>query len=571
LIRILFFLIVVFALGLGFAWLADRPGDMVVTFNGYQYQVSLMVAAVAVVAVVAAAMILWWLLKAIWNSPYTISRYFRVRRRDRGYQALSTGMIAAGAGDAVLARQKNKEAAKLISSDQEPLIQLLDAQASLLEGDHDAARARFEAMVDDPEMRLLGLRGLYLEAERLGDRAVARHYAGRAAEIAPQLGWAADATLEERTEQGDWDGALKLLDGRKSAQHLDRDVANRRRAVLLTAKAMATLDADPMAARNAAIEANRLAPDLVPAATTAAKALFRLNDVRKGAKLLETIWKREPTSEIADIYIHARHGDAAHDRLTRAKKLQSLKQNHSESSLAVARAALDSGEYKLARSEAEAAIRMQPREGAYLLLADIEEAETGDQGRVRQLLAKAVRAPRDPAWVADGYVSDRWAPCSPVTGKLDAFEWRAPVERLGQLIEQEPEAEKEPSIPPVLAVIAATERAAPTAPKEAAPAIPVEAPTPAHAQPVPIVEAAPEDAIVVADRPAPTVAKEPSAEEREEVVVAMPDTEAKREPTRPEPARPEQEDASADAMPMPDDPGVDAEEIEEAPKRFRLF
>ena len=39
-------------------------------------------------------------------------------------------------------------------------------------------------------MRLLGLRGLYLEAERLGDRAAARHYAGRAADVAPQLGWA---------------------------------------------------------------------------------------------------------------------------------------------------------------------------------------------------------------------------------------------------------------------------------------------------------------------------------------------------------------------------------------------
>ena len=47
-IRILLFLVVVFGLGLGFAWLADRPGEMVVTFNGYQYQVSLMVAAVAV-------------------------------------------------------------------------------------------------------------------------------------------------------------------------------------------------------------------------------------------------------------------------------------------------------------------------------------------------------------------------------------------------------------------------------------------------------------------------------------------------------------------------------------------
>ncbi|RVB97986.1 heme biosynthesis protein HemY, partial [Mesorhizobium sp. M7A.F.Ca.AU.002.06.1.1] len=217
-IRLLAFLIVVFALGLGFAWLADRPGDMVVTFNGYQYQVSLMVAAVAVVAVVAAVMILWWLLKSLWNSPYTISRYFRVRRRDRGYQALSTGMIAAGAGDGALARKKTKEAAKLIRSDQEPLIHLLEAQASLLEGDHEGARQKFESMLEDPEMRLLGLRGLYLEAERLGDRNAARHYAGRAAAVAPQLAWAAESTLEELTARGDWDGALKLVDAQKATR-----------------------------------------------------------------------------------------------------------------------------------------------------------------------------------------------------------------------------------------------------------------------------------------------------------------------------------------------------------------
>src|SRR5690606_8412949 len=207
-IRILLFLFVVLALALGFSRLADRPGEIVVTFNGYQYEVSLMVAAVAVVAVVAATMIAWWLLKSLWNSPYTIARHFRARRRDRGYQALPTGMIAAGAGDAALARRKSKEAAKLISSDQEPLIHLLDAQASLLEGDHEAARAKFEAMLDDPEMRLLGLRGLYLEAERLGDRNAARHYAGRAAAAAPQLAWAAESTIEELAQRGEWDAAL---------------------------------------------------------------------------------------------------------------------------------------------------------------------------------------------------------------------------------------------------------------------------------------------------------------------------------------------------------------------------
>jgi len=43
-------------------------------------------------------------------------------------------------------------------------------------------------------------------------------------------------------------------------------------------------------------------------------------------------------------------------------------------------------------------------------------------------VARAVNAARDPAWTADGVVADRWEPVSPVTGGLDAFQWRVPVE-----------------------------------------------------------------------------------------------------------------------------------------------
>ncbi|RUX20487.1 heme biosynthesis protein HemY [Mesorhizobium sp. M2A.F.Ca.ET.042.01.1.1] len=522
-IRLLAFLAVVFALGLGFAWLADRPGEMLVTFSGYQYQVTLMVAAVAIVAVVAAVMIVWWLIKSLWNSPYTISRYFRVRRRDRGYQALSTGMIAAGAGDGALARKKTKEAAKLISADQEPLINLLDAQASLLEGDHQGAREKFERMLDDPEMRLLGLRGLYLEAERLGDRNAARHYAGRAAAVAPQLAWAAESTLEELTERGDWDGALKLVEAQKSTRQIERDAANRRRAVLLTAKAQALVDTDPNAARAAALEANKLAPDFAPAAVIAADLVIRQNDVRKGSKILEAAWKAEPHPDIAELYTHARPGDAVLDRLNRAKKLQELKRNHAESSMAVARAALDAQDFATARREAEAAIRMDRREGAYLLLADIEEAETGDQGKVRQLLSKAVRAPRDPAWVADGVISERWAPVSPVTGKLDAFTWRAPMERLGQLIDSETDA----AVPAITA-----------APPAAAPA----------EKAIDIVADAP------VEKPLPANGGEKDAAVTEDVSEA------------------ETAGRGSELPPLPDDPGVaPEEEAEKSPRRFRLF
>ena len=45
-------------------------------------------------------------------------------------------------------------------------------------------------------------------------------------------------------------------------------------------------------------------------------------------------------------------------------------------------------------------------------------------------LARASRAPRDAAWIADGLVSDHWAAVSPVTGRLDAFLWMYPQESI---------------------------------------------------------------------------------------------------------------------------------------------
>jgi len=458
-LRVLFYLAIVAALGFGFAWLADRPGELDVTFAGNHYNVPLITAVAGIVAIVAAILILWWLIKSIIQSPYTLRRHFRARKRDRGYQSLSTGLIAAGAGDAEAARRMTKQAGKLLSSDQEPLIKLLEAQTAMLEGRTEDARKGFEAMVEDPETRLLGLRGLYIEAQRVGARDAARHYAAEAAQQAPQLEWASSSMMGQLCAEGDWDGALKLVDARKQALAHSKDVVKKERAALLTAKAMAVVDVDHAQAKALALEANKLAPDLVPAAMVAARALFADGDVRKGSKILEAAWKRFPHPDIASTYVYARSGDTAQDRLKRAKHLVSLRSNNAEGSLALARAAYEAGDYRLARDNAEQVLRASPRESAYLLLADIEEAETGDQGKVREWLARAVKAPRDPAWTADGYVSEQWSPVSPVTGRLNSFQWKVPVVALAPAIEAEkPEIKGPVEAKPVNQIVLAEPR-----------------------------------------------------------------------------------------------------------------
>jgi HemY protein len=101
-----------------------------------------------------------------------------------------------------------------------------------------------------------------------------------------------------------------------------------------------------------------------------------------------------------------------------------------EGRLAVARASLEAREFARARDALEPLLQDRPSMRVCLLMSDLEQAEHGSTGKGREWLARATRAPRDPAWIADGIVSDHWLPISPVTGRLDAFVWQAPPDVL---------------------------------------------------------------------------------------------------------------------------------------------
>ena len=113
----------------------------------------------------------------------------------------------------------------------------------------------------------------------------------------------------------------------------------------------------------------------------------------------------------------------------RIETLAAKAPGHIESALAIARAAIDAAEFARAR-EALAPFTAAPTQRVAMLMAEIERTEHGDSGRARAWTLRAVRALHDPVWTADGYVSDRWRPVSPVSGRLDAFQWQTPLAAL---------------------------------------------------------------------------------------------------------------------------------------------
>jgi HemY protein len=341
---------------------------------------------------------------------------------------VSRGLIAVGTGDARAARRFADEAQRIAPT--EPLTLLLSAQASQLAGDRASAERTFQTMASRQDTRLLGLHGLFIEAQRRDDMRAARLYAEEAAKSAPAPAWAGQAVFDARCAGGDWNGAMAQLDRNMKAGLVDRAAYQRQRAVLLTTRAQAADVHDPASARALALEAVRLAPTLIPAAALAGRLLGELGDLRRAARIVEAAWKANPHPDLADTYAHLRPGDSARERLARVETLAQMTPGHIEGALAVARAAVDAQEFAAARA-ALAPLLSAPTQRAAILMAELEETESGDLGRAREWMSRAVHARRDPAWTADGLISERWMPVSPVSGRLDAFQWRDPLAAFG--------------------------------------------------------------------------------------------------------------------------------------------
>jgi HemY protein len=548
--RIILFLVLIALAGWGASWVADQPGEVLISWSGGQAHPSLPTFVLLLGIVIVAAIVAWTILLILWRLPERLRRNRRERRRARGRNAITQGLLAIGHGDSSAARQHADVARRHAADD--PLALLLHAQSAQLDGDRVGARKAFHAMAEREDTRLLGLRGLFIEAQRADDPVAAVGIAEEALKLSPASTWASQAVLGFRCAKGDWNGALAILDNNLASGLIDKPAYRRQRGVLLTARALELETVDRDLSRESVMEAIKLAPTLVPAAVLASKYQSEAHQVRRSMRVVEAAWLAHPHPDLADAYAHVKLGDSARQRLVRVETLAAKAPGHLEGALAVARAAIDAVEFARAR-EALAPFVAAPTQRVAMLMAEIERTEHGDSGRARAWTLRAVRALHDPVWTADGYVSDRWRPVSPVSGRLDAFQWQMPLAALPS--DKNAAIESSPFEQAMLA--AAPRRVEP--PQEVVQESPVEVPPLAAQDNAPVIST-PKPTIELAPVVAPiSVAPAPAPPPTEAVPAAAPPLFRARQdiPKAPPVSIP----AVIPIIRAPDDPGIDDEAV----------
>ena len=436
LFKIVLFLMIVVAIAFGATYLMDGEntiiGDLMITLGGVEYTLS----AIEAVIVLTLLVILIWIglklmsllvatLRFINGDDTAISRYFNRSRERRGYRALSEGMMALASGDADAAMSKAGQAERYLQ--QPTLTNLLAAQAAEMSGNTTRAEQIYKELIKDPQTRFVGVRGIMKQRLATGDTDVALQLAQKAFELKPKHDEVQDVLLQLQAKSHDWQGARKTLGVKLKQGKIPRDVHKRREAVLALSQAAEVIDEEnSIEKRETAIEANRLSPDLVPAAAMAAREYIAQSKPKLAVRVIKKAWESQPHPDLAAAFSEIAPNETPQERLKRFAQLSKLSPMHIESRLMMAELNLAAEDFPAARRALGDIVENEPDARALTIMAAIERGEGSSDEVVRGWLTKALSAPRGPQWVCDkcNTIHSDWVPVCSSCDALDTLSWK---------------------------------------------------------------------------------------------------------------------------------------------------
>lgn len=432
--KILAFVAIIAALALGAGWLMEAEGGVQITAGGTEYTLGPLQSVIALSALVLAVWLAFKLLSlliAVWHflngDETAISRYFDRSRERKGFQALAEGLIALASGEGREAMRKANRAARYLQKPE--LTDLVTAQAAEMVGDRKTADTVYKKLLKNPDTRFVGVRGILKQKLSEGQTEVALKLAETAFALKPRHEETQDILLKLQAGSADWAGARETLNAKLRHGSLPRDVHRRRDAVLALSEAKGVFeDGRAIEARETAVEANRLSPDLVPAAVMAARAYIAKNQGRYAARVIKKAWESQPHPDLAAAFADIVAHETPAERVKRFRALTTINATHPETKMLRAELNIAAEDFPEARRAMGDLATEGPTTRSLTIIAAIERGEGASDAVVKGWLTKALSAPRGPQWVCDNChaTHGEWAPVCSSCESFDTLSWTIP-------------------------------------------------------------------------------------------------------------------------------------------------
>ena len=433
LFRIFIFVALIAAITFGAGFLMDGGGKMLLQFGGYELELSPLQALLGILLIIFLIWALFWIagiavaIFKFFNGDETaVSRYLNANRIEKGYRALTEGMVALAAGEGKTAIDRAAAAERYLERPE--LTNLFNAQAAEAAGDTKRAEKYYKRLLTSDSGRFVGVQGLMKQKLAEGETGLALKLAEKAFAIKPKHDPTLNALFDLQTEKAEWEGAQKTIEAKVRAGHLPKDVGKRREAILMLENARALLDKGEIGkGKEVALAANKLSPDLIPAAVLASEMYMLDSNRRAASNAIRKAWSQNPHPDLAAGFAEIQPDETPVARIKRFASLTKLNPSNVETKLLNAELALADEDFPAARRAVRELAEEEPTVRSLSLMAAIEKGEGADDKTVRAWLNKAMAAPRGNQWICDNCsnIHTSWQSRCGNCESFDTLSWKA--------------------------------------------------------------------------------------------------------------------------------------------------
>lgn len=434
LVKIILFVVVVAVMTIGAGYLIEAGGEVRIAIGTVEFSLTPLAGMIGFALLLGLGWVALRLLGLsiavfrFFNGDETaISRYFDRNRERRGFEALADGLMALASGEGRAAMAKAAKAEKYLARPE--LTMLISAQAAEMSGETKRAQDYYKKLLADDRTRFVGVQGILKQKLTEGDTDTALKLAEKAFALRPRHEKTMETLFSLQSGKADWAGARKTLEAKLKAKLLPRDVHTRRDAVLALADAREKIEAgDVEAGRLAAMQANRLSPDLVPAAVLAAEMQVLDNNPKAAVKLLKKAWTALPHPALAEAFAEIAPDETPQERVSRFAPLLKINPDNPETRLLAAELSIVAEDFSAARKTMGDLAETTPTTRSLTIMAAIERGEGSPDKVVRGWLTKALGASRGPQWTCTTckHIHANWAPVCENCAGFDTLAWEVP-------------------------------------------------------------------------------------------------------------------------------------------------
>ncbi len=423
-------------------WQADKSAVINIFWRDFDFTLSLICFLVIATAIIIVVMLITSLLHKIIKMQINQAQYINkinhcendeetivLNRKEfnESMMLLVDSMVSITEGDLEKATNCLDKLKQIIGDD--IIIDILRLKIYKGEKNFDKMEELSAKLENNPNLRLVGFKADIEAKMQKKQFEEALKAANKAFEIRQDLYWVIESAFKLRVKSGDWEGALQVLNSGYQKDIIKKENYQKFKAVVLYELALATKEnGDNINLFKFCSQSLECSPDFVPASLLMAE-YYMENDrqVRKASKVLNKIWRLNPTTEIAEAYLNLWPEDNALEKVQRMETLALTNgKNPSVNNLILADLYCKAKLWAKAKSEFEIFLINNPATKKMAkTIAYYEKHANNNNQAAANWKKKEADCVSDSIWICNicGHMSSKWHPYCKKCDEIGSFNW----------------------------------------------------------------------------------------------------------------------------------------------------